>query len=68
MTVKEAAKRLGKTEQFVRIGLQQGVLPFGAAVKMRGRYSYHISEHKLNEYIGGQNEESNQSRRQTVGS
>lgn len=28
MTVKEAAKLLGKSEQFVRIGLQRGILPF----------------------------------------
>lgn len=47
MTVKEAAGLLGKTEQFIRIGLQQGALPFGTAVKMRGRYSYRISEKKL---------------------
>lgn len=54
MKVKEAAQRLGKTEQFIRIGLQQGALPFGAAVKMKGgRYSYYISEKKFNEYAGG---------------
>ena len=56
MKVKEAAQLLGKTEQFIRIGLQQRVLPFGAAVKMKGgRYSYHISDEKIKEYIGGQN-------------
>lgn len=53
MTVKEAASLLGKSEQFIRIGLQQGALPFGTAVKMRGRYSYHISDKKIHEYIGG---------------
>ncbi len=56
MTVKEAAELLGKTEQFIRIGLQQGALPFGTAVKMRGRYSYHISERKVFEYLGGTDE------------
>ena len=56
MKVKDAAKLLGKTEQFIRVGLQQGALPFGTAVKMQGRYSYHISDSKLYEYIGGQNE------------
>ena len=29
MTVKEAARLLQKSEQFVRIGLQRGVFPFG---------------------------------------
>lgn len=52
MKVCEAAKRLGKSEQFVRIGLQRGIFPFGYAVKMSSRWCYHISESKLNEYLG----------------
>lgn len=51
LTVAEAAKRMGVSQQFVRIGLQRGILPFGYAVKMSDRYTYHISEKKLNEYI-----------------
>lgn len=52
MKVKEAAKMLGKSEQFVRIGLQRGILPFGYAVKMSSNWYYHISEHKVREYLG----------------
>ena len=52
ITVAECAKRLGKSAQFVRIGLQQGVFPFGFAVKNKSMYSYHISPKKLEEYIG----------------
>lgn len=52
-TVKEAAEKLGKSQMFVRIGLQRGVLPFGYAVKMSSRYTYHISKAKLLEYVGG---------------
>lgn len=52
MTVKEAARLLGKSEQFIRIGLQRGILPFGYAVKMSSKWTYHISEHKIYEYIG----------------
>ena len=52
MDVKEAAKLLGKSEQFVRIGLQRGILPFGYAVKMSSKWCYHISEHKVLEYLG----------------
>ena len=52
MKVKEAAKMLGKSEQFVRIGLQRGILPFGYAVKMSSKWCYHISEHKVREYLG----------------
>ena len=53
ISVAECARRLGKSEQFVRIALQTGVAPFGFAVKNKSVYSYHISSKKLAEYIGG---------------
>lgn len=53
VSIKEAARMLRKSEQFIRVGLQQGILPFGYAVKINGsKYTYHISRKKLNEYIG----------------
>ena len=52
MKVKEAAKLLGKSEQFVRIGLQRGILHFGYAVKMSSKCAYHISDFKVYEYLG----------------
>ena len=52
MNVKETAKLLGKSEQFVRIGLQRGILPFGYAVKMSSKFTYYISEYKVYEYLG----------------
>ena len=52
MKVKEAAKLLGKSEQFVRIGLQRGILPFVYAVKMSSKCAYHISDFKVYEYLG----------------
>jgi hypothetical protein len=52
LTVQETAKILDKTPQFVRIGLQRNILPFGYAVLMDKKYSYHISKKKLEEYIG----------------
>lgn len=52
MKVAECAKILGKSEQFVRIGLQRGILPFGYAVKMSSKWTYHISESKVYEYLG----------------
>ena len=55
MTVSEAAKILGKSPQFVRIGLQRGVLPIGTAVKMSSRWTYHISEEQLKKYAGEKN-------------
>lgn len=50
--VKEAAQIMGKSEQFVRIGLQRGILPFGVAIKTSNNYTYYISPKKFNEYVG----------------
>jgi len=50
--VSDAARVLGKSEQFVRIGLQRGVLPIGTAVLMSSVWTYHISPKLLREYVG----------------
>ena len=60
ISVKEAAEILGVSQQFVRIGLQQGTLPIGTAVKMSSRWTYHISPKLLEEYVGQFNKEVNQ--------
>lgn len=54
ITVKDAARIMGKHEQFVRIGLQNGTLPFGVAEKLpnSSRYSYYIFPKLFFEYIG----------------
>jgi len=53
ISIDEAARRLGKSKQFIRIALQNGVAPFGFATKGTGdSYDYHISPKLLNEYIG----------------
>lgn len=53
MTVTEAAELMGVSPQFVRVGLQKGVLPFGYAVKMsKSRYAYFISKQKFSESTG----------------
>lgn len=46
------AELLGKTQQYVRIGLQQQRLPIGSAVKMSSEWTYHISYELLKNYIG----------------
>lgn len=56
MSVNECAKLLGKSPQFVRIGLQRGILPFGYAIKMSTKWCYHISAAKVYEYLGASNE------------
>lgn len=52
VSIEQAAKMLGKSEQFVRVALQMGTAPFGFAAKNKTVWSYHISPKKLNEYIG----------------
>lgn len=51
--IKEAARLLKKSEQFIRVSLQQGTAPFGFATKKEGssKYSYHISPKKFYEYV-----------------
>lgn len=53
MTVKEAAQLMGVSEQFIRIGLQRNILPFGWAIKLTGnKYTYYISPKKFEECTG----------------
>lgn len=50
--VEKAAQIMGKSQQFVRIGLQRGLLPFGTAIKMSSMWTYHISPKLFYDYIG----------------
>lgn len=53
ITVKDAARLMGVSEMFVRIGLQRGRLPIGTAMKMNGnRYTYYINPKQFEEYTG----------------
>lgn len=52
LTVSQTAKLMNVSEQFIRIGLQKGVLPFGYAVKMSNQWTYFISSKKFTEHTG----------------
>lgn len=59
MKVKDVAELLGTTEQTVRVGLQQGVFPFGVAFKRsehKKQYTYVIYPEKVKQYAGEQKE------------
>ena len=43
----EAAAIIGASPQFVRVGMQTGQLPIGAAVKMSSIWTYNISRDRL---------------------
>ena len=47
VTPKEAAALMGCSPQFVRLGLQQGRLDIGDAVKMSSMWTYNISPAKI---------------------
>lgn len=49
--VADAAKLMGVSEQFIRIGLQRQILPIGHAVKLR-QWVYYISKPLLEQYVG----------------
>lgn len=55
MKVDEVAKLLGTTPMTIRIGLQQGIFPFGVAFKTaanKKHYTYIIYPEKVREYAG----------------
>lgn len=54
MLVEEAAKRLEMNPQTLRLALQQGLFPFGVAVKTsENRYTYKIFTNRLEKYLEG---------------
>lgn len=52
ISVAKAAKLLGASEQYIRLGLQQERLKFGTAVKMSGQWTYVITKQKFEEITG----------------
>ena len=55
ISVTEAARCMGISDQFVRIGLQRGLLPFGNAVPGTGNnWNYYINPAKFREYVGAE--------------
>ena len=54
MLVSEAAKKLDMNPQTLRLALQQGLFPFGVAVKTsENRYTYKIFTKRLEKYLEG---------------
>ena len=54
MLVEEAAKRLNMNPQTLRLALQQGLFPFGVAIKTsENRYTYKIFTKRLEKYLEG---------------
>lgn len=54
ISIEKAAELMGKSKQFVRIGLQRGAFNFGSAVKMSSKWSYYISPTLFYKFINGE--------------
>lgn len=54
ISVAQAAKIMGKDQQYVRQGMIQGILPIGTAFKRQGskQYDYYISPKLFYEFTG----------------
>ena len=53
ISVAEASRLMGVSRQFIRVGLQKGIFPFGYAVQIStDRFTYFISKQKFLEYTG----------------
>ena len=52
ISVHRVAQLMNVSEQFVRVGLQQGKFPFGYAVKMSSKWTYFINPVKFTEATG----------------
>lgn len=51
LSVKEAAERMGVSQQFIRLGLQREQLPFGVAIKLSSKWTYYINPARFDEYM-----------------
>lgn len=54
VAVAVAAKLMNVSQKYIRVGIQQGVLTFGSAVRISGtKYSYYISPSRLKQFLEG---------------
>ena len=52
LSVAKAAELMDVSQQFIRIGLQRGILPFVYAVQTSSKWTYYISPSKFTESTG----------------
>ncbi len=66
--VTEIAKAIGKDAQYVRIGIQQGILKFGVAIKKEtsNEFNYYCPDKKVWEETGYFNYEKTSRREETA--
>lgn len=52
ITVGQVAKAMGTSELVIRKGLQDGIFPFGYAVKTSSKYTYIITQEAFEHHTG----------------
>lgn len=55
LKIRDVAKALGKSEQFVRVMIQRGKMPFADGTQLRngGRWNYIIYKERFEQYLKG---------------
>ena len=52
LKIEQCAKLMCKSKQFVRLGLQRGILPFCVALKMSSKLTHYINDDQFRKWIG----------------
>lgn len=53
ISVEQAAKKMGVTPMFLRLGLRQGEFPFGTAIKFEKQWRYYINPIRFEKWMTG---------------
>lgn len=54
ITVEQAAKIMGVTPMFLRLGLRRKEFPFGVAIKFEKNWSYYINAERFRLWMAGE--------------
>lgn len=53
-SVEQAAKIMGVSPMFLRLGLRRGEFPFGVAVKFEKQWRYYINPERFRRWMAGE--------------
>lgn len=59
LSVEEIARFMGKSKEFVRMGIENGSLPIGSYTRVGKKASYYISPKRALEFMGYKRDEKN---------
>jgi len=53
-SVEQAAKIMGVSPMFLRLGLRRGEFPFGVAIKFEKQWRYYINPERFHRWMAGE--------------